>query len=191
MALHMTRSRSDAFSETLVIRPRGRLLARAVAVFFAVALLAEAFHVALAGEPAAREAPDFALKSAAGPNLRLSEFRSDVVAVAFWASWCGACRAELGKLQALQDDLGPGGLRVLAVSFDEDAGVARETAAAERVSFPVLLDADGEVGELYDVSDLPTVVLVDRAGGVRGVFEGSRAVARAPLADDVRALLAE
>lgn len=175
----------------MIIRSRGRLLARAVAVLFVVALVAELFHVALARDAAAGEAPDFALKSTAGPNLRLSEYRSEVVAVAFWASWCGTCREQLARLATLQDSLGDAGLRVLAVSFDEDAAAARESAAAARATFPVLVDADGEVGELYDVSDLPTVVLVDRAGNVRGVFAGGRAVARAPLAEDIRALLDE
>jgi len=35
------------------------------------------------------QAPDFALKSSSGENLRLSEYRGDVVMINFWATWCG------------------------------------------------------------------------------------------------------
>ena len=49
------------------------------------------------GQPA----PDFALKSSTGENLRLSEYRGDVVMINFWATWCGPCRQEMPLLDEL------------------------------------------------------------------------------------------
>lgn len=94
-------------------------------------------------------------------------------------------------LEGLQQSLGPEGLRVLAVNFDEKPSVAQETAAAARVSFPVLLDAAGDVGRLYDVQELPMVVLVDRTGRLRGSYAGSDAADGREIDRAVRALLAE
>ena len=51
----------------------------------------------LEGQPA----PDFVLKSASGENLRLSEYRGDVVMINFWATWCGPCRQEMPLLDDL------------------------------------------------------------------------------------------
>jgi peroxiredoxin len=187
----MSRTRTDQYSETTIVRTRGRFLARAFAVLLAVAIVAELFHVALARDLAGSEAPDFALKSIAGKNLRLSEYRSEVVAVAFWASWCGDCRSGLPVLEKMQQQMGTDGLRVLSVSFDKDTVAARDVAAAAHVSFPVLLDPAGEVGRLYDVGNLPLVVLVDRGGRIRGSYEGGRSVTEQALAKDIRTLLRE
>jgi peroxiredoxin len=190
-ALNMSRSRTDRFSDTMIIRTRGKLLARALVVLFAAAVIAQFVHSALARDVIGVEAPDFALKGISGRNFRLSEYRSDVVALAFWASWCGECRDGLPVLERLQQSMGPDGLSVLSVSFDEKAADAKDMAAAARVTFPVLVDSDGELGRLYDVGDLPMVVLVDRQGKVRGVFEGGRSATEQVLAKDIRALLAE
>lgn len=176
----MTQVRVDEFSETLAVRRRRRLLA--LAALLGAALLAAVLPVSRAAVPAAAEAPDFVLKSTAGANLRLSEYRSEVVALAFGASWCGVCRDGTATLASLQQEFATRGLRVLAVSFDADAANA---------PFPVLIDTAGETGRLYDVDDLPLVVLVDREGRLRHRFPSGRAVPEAALRTELARLLAE
>lgn len=183
------RTRTDSFSETRIVRTRGKLLARALGALFAAALLAQLFHAAIARDGVEAEAPDFALEALDGRNHRLSEYRSEVVALAFWASWCGPCREQLPELERMQQARGADGLRVLSVNFDADAPATRDAAAG--LSFPVLADPGGEAGRLYDVDDLPLVVLVDREGRVRGRYEGSRAARGDELDRQLRALLAE
>ena len=55
------------------------------------------------------EAPDFTLKTLEGPNLRLEEYRGQVVLINFWASWCGPCRQEMPILDRLHQRCGCGG----------------------------------------------------------------------------------
>ncbi len=76
-----------------------------------------------------REAPDFVLKALDGRNLRLSEFRGQVVLVNFWARWAGDSRQEMPALDRINTTYGRAGLVVLGVSVDEDLGRAREFAA--------------------------------------------------------------
>ena len=68
-----------------------------------IALVFSAFAASTlaAGGMEGQTAPDFALKSSTGENLRLSEYRGDVVMINFWATWCGPCRQEMPLLDEL------------------------------------------------------------------------------------------
>ncbi len=119
-------------------------------------------------------APDFALPAAQGGNLRLSEYRGQVVVISFWSSRCGSCAAQLAELTELQRTYGPAGLVTLAVSIDSDLAGARAFAddlvRSQKATLPMLLDADRAVGRSYGVDRLPTTILIDRAGRVRHLF---------------------
>jgi peroxiredoxin len=135
-------------------------------------LLAVAGAASAATQLLGAEAPDFVLKSLSGKNLRLSEYRGEVVMLSFWATWCGDCRAQLEELGATRDRYQDAGIELLAVSLDQNARQAGEVTAG--ASFPVLHDPAGDVGRLYDVERMPVMVLIDRGGVVREVFEGFR-----------------
>jgi peroxiredoxin len=117
-------------------------------------------------------APDFTLKSVDGDNLRLSEFRGEVVLINFWASWCGPCRQEMPVLSELHDKYKALGFTVLGVNVEEESGKARKLLQEMPVSFPVLLDNDSVVSKLYDVVAMPSTVLVDRDGNMRYQHKG-------------------
>jgi peroxiredoxin len=154
-----------------------------------VTLLAATGTVSAATHLLGAEAPDFVLKSISGKNLRLSEYRGEVVMLTFWAAWCGDCRAQLEELGAMRERYQDAGVELLAVSLDQNAKQAGEASAD--VTFPVLHDAGGEVGRLYDVSKMPVMVLIDRGGVVREVFEGFRRGNEEQYLERVQALLRE
>jgi peroxiredoxin len=119
-------------------------------------------------------APDFTLPSVGGPNLRLQEQRGRVVMVNFWATWCGPCREEVPHLSRLYDKYRASGFVVLGVNIDDDPLKAASVAAQLGMHFPVLLDTDKKVSRLYDLSTMPSTVLIDRDGRVRYVHRGFR-----------------
>lgn len=138
-----------------------------------------------------RDAPDFALRSAAGNNLRLSEHRGQVVMINFWATWCGPCRQEMPKLDEIFARYEPAGFTLLGVNIDEDAERAQRLADELGVSFPLLFDDEQNVSRLYDVQAMPMTVMVDRSGKVRSVHFGYRPGMEQRYLDEVRALLRE
>ncbi|MGH8131445.1 MAG: peroxiredoxin family protein [Steroidobacteraceae bacterium] len=112
-------------------------------------------------------APDFALASTTGTNYRLSEHRGEVVALVFWASWCGDCRRELERFERLRRTYGSVGLVVLGVNLDQEPELASSLAGAAGIGYPILLDAEKNVSKTYRADDLPLIVLIDREGAIR------------------------
>jgi len=118
------------------------------------------------------EAHDFTLKSNSGKNLRLSDFRGQVVLINFWATWCGPCRQEMPKLDELYKRYKRAGVAVWGVNVEDDSSLAENFLKNNPVDFPVLYDVSSEVSELYDVDAMPTTVIVDRNGKMRHLHRG-------------------
>ena len=141
----------------------------------------------LVGQPA----PDFVLKNASGDNLRLSEFRGDVVMINFWATWCGPCRQEMPLLDELYSTYQRVGFNLLGVNIDDDSRKAMNMIAELGVSFPVLFDTRKEVSKLYAVDAMPATIIVDRDGRVRHVHHGYKPGYEQDYLNEIRSLLRE
>ena len=159
------------------------IIAVALSIFAASSLASSGME----GQPA----PDFALKSSTGQNLRLSEYRGDVVMINFWATWCGPCRQEMPLLDELYARYQRVGFNLLGVNIDDDSRRAMQMIEELGVSFPVLFDAGKEVSELYKVEAMPVTVLVDREGTVRHVHHGYKPGYENAYLDQIRSLLRE
>lgn len=140
---------------------------------------------------AGQKAPDFVLKSATGENLRLREYRGDVVMINFWATWCGPCRQEMPLLDELYGRYRRVGFRLLGVNIDDDSRRAMAMADELGVTFPVLFDEDKQVSKLYQVEAMPMTLLLDREGTVRHVHHGYKPGYEQKYLNEIRALLRE
>ncbi len=148
--------------------------------------------VTLAAAPLANAiAPDFTLRGADGRNVRLDELRGQVVLVNFWATWCGPCREEMPRLNSLSEKYRKSGFVLLGVNIDDDPRTAIATAAKLNVGFPVLLDTDKKVSKLYDLSTMPSTVVIDRDGKMRFLHRGYRAGVEGDYEQQIRGLLKE
>ena len=138
----------------------------AAATLSILCLVANAQGFALLGQ----SAPDFALRSFGGTNVRISEDRGDVVVLTFWGSQCGVCRRQLDMLDRSFATYRSAGLHMYGVSVDDDAARARQFVAAHPLGFTMLEDPAKNVARLYQIDNLPTTVLIDRGGSIRYVY---------------------
>jgi peroxiredoxin len=158
-------------------------------MFLSVACAASA--IAAAPTMVGKDAPDFVLRGIDGRNLRLSEFRGQVVLVNFWVRWAGDSRQEMSALDRINTTYQRAGLVVLGVSVDEDLRRAQEFAAAMGVSYPILFDTGSEIGKDYLLQKMPMTILVDRAGVVRFSVVGFKSGDERAYLDHIRELLRE
>jgi peroxiredoxin len=171
-------------------RPPASRLFRATRALIAGMLAAAAGLTGAAIAPATL-APDFTLRSVDGPNLRLTEQRGRVVLVNFWATWCGPCRQEMPHLNRLYEKYRASGFVLLGVNVDDDTRNAIGVAAKLGVKFPVLLDTDKKVSQLYDLSAMPATVLIDKDGRVRFLHRGYQSGYEETYDKQIREMLKE
>ena len=118
-------------------------------------------------EVARSTAPDFVSENLRGGNTGLVDYKGKVVLLNFWATWCMPCRAEMPGMETLWQKYQEQGLVIAAVSVDEGSRGRIETfTKLFDLSFPVLLDPESKVSDLYKVSNMPTSFLIDRNGKI-------------------------
>ena len=116
------------------------------------------------GEPA----PNFQLRDMEGRIVSLSDLRGKVVLLNFWATWCGPCRVEMPAMERLYRTYDRKDFEILAVSTDaQGVAVTRPFQQENRLTFPILHDADFRVGLSYGARTLPMTFMVDPQGIVR------------------------
>ena len=138
-----------------------------------------------------KDAPDFVLKATDGANLRLSEFRGQVVLVNFWARWANDSRREIPALSRINTTYQRAGLVILGISVDEDLRRAREFAVSMKVSYPMMFDTGEVLGRDYQLGKMPMTILVDRGGVVRYSHLGYKRGDDRIYLDQIRELLRE
>ncbi|MBM3175931.1 MAG: TlpA family protein disulfide reductase, partial [Chloroflexi bacterium] len=92
--------------------------------------------------------------------------------VNFWLSHCGACHAENPHLQALYDKWPSDKLAMLVVNFREDPQTIRNYMNTNRLTFPVLLDLEGQADALYQPQVFPTTYFINANGIIKQIKQG-------------------
>lgn len=165
------------------------LMALAVVSMFAFVILpyVDPKPAKLSGQ----EAPDFDLAlltgGAPGDRVRLSDLRGQIVVLDFWASWCQPCREQSKVLSAasqrLEEDV-----YLLGISTSDQRADAEAFLREEKLSYANGFDEGGQVGGALHITELPTLVVVNKAG-VIAAFE-SRVLSEAELLEIVAAVRA-
>jgi cytochrome c biogenesis protein CcmG/thiol:disulfide interchange protein DsbE len=115
-------------------------------------------------------APELSLATLDGKPVDLRSYRGKVVAVNFWASWCGPCRQEIPELAQLWKERHQGCFELLGVAGMSDRHDIEQM--ARDIPYPVLFDPDGLAVDAWQVRAFPRTFVLDPEGRVRQVFRG-------------------
>ena len=131
-------------------------------------------------------APDFNLPRVGGGYVKLSDLRGQIVVLDFMATWCGPCETELAHLDEIYSSYGSNQVRILSLDVDtgESESLISQYIDAHDISWNVLRDTSGINNAAgYDVSSIPTLVIVDQNGRIayRSVGVTQASVLRAEI----------
>jgi thiol-disulfide isomerase/thioredoxin len=113
--------------------------------------------------------PAYEAKSLDGAKFDLAAEKGNVVLLNVWATWCGPCRYEIPELCKLGAKYSAQRFKVVGVSIDDgdDAPAAVKKFIAEKqVTYPIVLDPEAKLANIFQTSVLPTTVLIDRSGKI-------------------------
>jgi peroxiredoxin len=116
-------------------------------------------------------APDFTLKFIDGKTMKLSDLRGKVVMLQFTASWCSVCNKEMPFIEKeiWQVHKDNPNFRLFGVDLKEDKETILKFIEKTKVTYPILLDEDGAIFELYAEKGAGVTrnVIIDKDGKVR------------------------
>lgn len=115
-------------------------------------------------------APDFELKTLNGESIKLSDLRGKKVILNMWATWCPPCRAEMPDMQKFYEKYKDENVTILAVNMTtSEKNVDSIPAFLDEfgITFPVVLDEQNEVADIYQVVALPSSYIIDSNGVIQ------------------------
>ena len=119
----------------------------------------------------AKDSFSFVLRNLDGSSLPLAPLKGKVIVLSFWATWCGPCHElEPEFVQIAKNYAGNANLAFYAVNTDEDETLVPGFVAKEKWDVPVVF-ADG-LDDFMNVTGLPTVIILDRAGKIAFRMDG-------------------
>lgn len=119
--------------------------------------------------PIIEYAADFELTSLDGNEIKLSDLKGKKVILNFWTTWCPPCREEMPHLQNFYEDHKDDDIEILAVNLtnlDDGEEAVGSFVDDFGLTFPVLLDTDGDVGITYETFTIPTSYILDEEGRI-------------------------
>ena len=131
--------------------------------------------------------PAFPIYGPKGETRMLNQSRGGVMLIDVWATWCGPCVAAMPHLESLHQKYGSQGFELISLNVEPDRKAAvLEFMKEKNLSFPVYFD-HGQARRNLMISLYPTLILVDSAGHIRSIYNGTLGLAG--LEGDIQRLL--
>jgi len=111
-----------------------------------------------------RLAPDFTLKDQSGREMKLSDYRGNLVFLNFWATWCPPCVEEMPDMQILNSAFKDRKFKMITVSVDHDWETVNDFYKKHKLNLPTYLDPGRRVPSKYRLRGYPETFVIDRNG---------------------------
>ncbi|MBO0960202.1 redoxin domain-containing protein [Neobacillus sp. MM2021_6] len=125
------------------------------------------YKTAEIGVEEGKKAPNFQLQTLSGNEMKLSDLKGKKVILNLWATWCPPCKAEMPNMQEFYQEHEGKNVEIVAVNLttaEKDPNSIEKFVKDYGLTFPVLLDNSGQIGETYQAFTIPTSYMIDTNG---------------------------
>jgi peroxiredoxin len=121
-------------------------------------------------------APDFTLLDLNDKEVTFKkDFDGEKTLLLFWATSCVNCKEEMRILEKVYKESKNKGFKVVSVNVYQDKDLVMDFAQELDLTFPVLLDKEGDVAEVYYVYGIPVSYVINGSGVINDKHIGGLA----------------
>jgi thiol-disulfide isomerase/thioredoxin len=110
-----------------------------------------------------------------GESVKLSDFIGKPVVLNFWASWCPPCKREMPHFNEVYSEFKNEVEFMMVDLVDgkrETVEKGKKHIQDQGYNFPVYFDTNQGAAAAYNISSIPTTVLIDAQGNIADVYQG-------------------
>ncbi len=114
-------------------------------------------------------APEITGRDTSGQPVKLASLKGKVILLDFWASYCGPCRQENKKMLPVYEKYHSAGFEIISFSLDNERPLWVSAIQSDGLPWEQVSELRGGAGAtsgIYDITDLPRNVLIDRTGKI-------------------------
>ncbi len=130
---------------------------------------------------------DLTFKDMNGAEVRLADYKGQVILLNVWATWCGPCELEIPELVEAYSKYKDKGVVILGVSLDDSAETLRAYAPKKQMNYPLLLWEDAFEDAYGPIVGVPITFFIGRDGTISRRHFGP--VTKEGLNQEIKALL--
>ena len=145
-----------------------RLTALILTIFLLASCTSDRPAKLAVGDPS----PDFRIEDLSGRAIRLAELDNRPVVLRFFVTDCKFCRADTGVFNDYYRKHRDQGLEVLYITTTVDREQVKQFAEELRIPFPVAIDYNRQVSEVYNIKIEPQTIVLDPAHRIKGAILG-------------------
>ena len=123
----------------------------------------------------AQQVWNFSFKDTDNNVRSFQELKGDkITLIDFWTTWCKPCKKSIPELNKIYEAYRDQGVGIIGISCDGPRSVAKVVPLSHslQIKYPVLLDINSELMNSLNLSNFPTLILVDAKGKIEYIHEG-------------------
>lgn len=111
---------------------------------------------------------EFVLKDITGRDVKLADYKGNLILLNFWATWCGPCKYEIPFFVELQEKYRDQGVVFLGFSVDDPLDKLKAFAEEYKINYPILVGLGREeVQDAYGpIWGIPVTFMISRDGKI-------------------------